>query len=172
MEAMARSRTTYSDEAEDMSEEAREMKGFVDTIVPLVGVANLWDYLPVLRWLDVRGVRRRLADAVNRRNAFIYKLIDKERQKQLDGAATDDEEQSTIGVMLSLQNSESELYTDTFIAALVAVSRNIHISMAAPCFHPCKVLIDFLVLCLDGRIFLAPGRRRRRRRRSGQWRCC
>ncbi|XP_044454160.1 cytochrome P450 81Q32 [Triticum aestivum] len=126
MEAIARSRNTYSDDGADMSREAREMKDIVDAIVPLVGVANLWDYLPVLRWLDWRGVRRRLADATSRRNAFIYKLIDGERQKRLNAAADaadkqqEEQEQSMIGVMLSLQKSEPELYTDTFIAALVA----------------------------------------------------
>ena len=115
------------------------MKDIVDAIVPLVGVANLWDYLPVLRWLDWRGVRRRLADATSRRNAFIYKLIDGERQKRLNAAADasdkqqEEEEQSMIGVMLSLQKSEPDLYTDTFIAALVAVSlsRSIQASIQA-----------------------------------------
>nr|BAJ95873.1 predicted protein [Hordeum vulgare subsp. vulgare] len=116
MEALARSRNTYSDDEADMSQEAREMKDVVDAIVPLVGVANLWDYLPVLRWFDWRGVRRQLEDVTSRRNAFIYKLIDRERQKQ----QKQEEEQGMIGVMLSLQKSEPDLYTDTFIAALVA----------------------------------------------------
>lgn len=122
MEALARRRNTYSDDGADMSQEAREMKDVVDAIVPLVGVANLWDYLPVLRWLDWRGVRQQLADATSRRNAFIYKLIDGERQKFNAAAAADkqEEEQGMIGVMLSLQKSEPDLYTDTFIAALVA----------------------------------------------------
>ncbi|KAI5012678.1 hypothetical protein ZWY2020_024944 [Hordeum vulgare] len=114
--ALARSRNTYSDDEADMSQEAREMKDVVDAIVPLVGVANLWDYLPVLRWFDWRGVRRQLEDVTSRRNAFIYKLIDRERQKQ----QKQEEEQGMIGVMLSLQKSEPDLYTDTFIAALVA----------------------------------------------------
>jgi hypothetical protein len=131
MEALARSRNTYADDGADMSEEAREMKEVVDAIVPLVGVANLWDYLPVLRWLDWRGVKRQLADAVSRRNAFIYKLIDAERQKLQQQLHED--EQGMIGVLLTLQKSEPELYTDTFIAALVAVSlaRSIHASIQA-----------------------------------------
>ncbi|KAF7001272.1 hypothetical protein CFC21_016979 [Triticum aestivum] len=121
MEALARSRNTYSDDGADMSQEAREMKDVVDATVPLVGVANLWDYLPVLRWFDWRGVARQLADTTSRRNAFIYKLIDRERQKQQAAAdKQEEEEQGMIGVMLSLQKSEPGLYTDTFIAALVA----------------------------------------------------
>ncbi|XP_062207491.1 cytochrome P450 81Q32-like [Phragmites australis] len=128
MEIIAQTRNTYSNDAdEDMSKEAREMKDIVEEIVPLVGVANLWDYIPLLRWLDVYGVKRKLTDAVTRRNAFIYTMINAERQKQKqverkDGevdANDSDEKKSMIGVMLSLQKTEPAVYTDTFIAALV-----------------------------------------------------
>ncbi|CAO2182299.1 unnamed protein product [Urochloa humidicola] len=129
MEIMAQTRNTYSDDAdEDMSKEAREMKDILEAIIPLLGVANIWDYMPLLRWLDVYGVKRKLADAVNRRNAFIYKMIDAERQKleQLErkngagGADNSDENKSMIGVMLSLQKTEPDVYTDTFINGLIA----------------------------------------------------
>ncbi|KAL6616399.1 hypothetical protein ACP70R_038669 [Stipagrostis hirtigluma subsp. patula] len=125
MEIMAQTRNTYSDEVdEDMSQEAREMKDILEEIVPLVGVANLWDYIPLLRWLDVYGVEKKLTDAVSRRNVFIYKMIDAERQKQVERkngeANNSDEKKSMIGVLLSLQKTEPDVYTDTFIAALVA----------------------------------------------------
>ncbi|KAF8717054.1 hypothetical protein HU200_026165 [Digitaria exilis] len=129
MEIMAQTRNTYSDDAdEDMSKEAREMKGIIDAIVSLAGVANVWDYMPLLRWLDVYGVKRKLTDAVNRRNVFVYKMIDAEREKlkQLErkngegDANHSDDKLSMIGVMLSLQKTEPDVYTDTFINALVA----------------------------------------------------
>ena len=111
------------------------MKDIFDVIVPLVGVANLWDYMPLLRWFDVYGVKKKLRDAVNRRNTFIYKMIDAEREKleQLEckNGKDDDnnsDEKSMIGVMVSLQKTEPDVYTDTFINALVAVSGTIHIS--------------------------------------------
>ncbi|XP_051216448.1 cytochrome P450 81Q32 [Lolium perenne] len=162
MEALARSRNTYSDDGADMSEEAREMKEVVDAIVPLVGVANLWDYLPVLRWLDWRGVRHQLADAVSRRNAFIYKLIDAERHKLEDAAEA---EQGMIGVMLTLQKSEPEMYTDTFIAALVAnllgagtetTSTTTEWAMALLLNHP--AVLNKAQAEIDARLGADPGR--------------
>nr|BAN19900.1 cytochrome P450 [Echinochloa phyllopogon] len=131
MEIIAHTRNTYSDDAdEDMSKEAREMKDIQGAIVPLVGVANLWDYLPLLRWLDVYGVKRKITDVVNRRNTFVYNMIDAERHKlkqleckngQGEGDIDDsDEKKSMIGVMLSLQKTEPDVYTDAFINALVA----------------------------------------------------
>ncbi|KAL6905322.1 hypothetical protein ACP4OV_002923 [Aristida adscensionis] len=127
MEIFAQTRNTYAgeDAGEDMSREAREMKEIVEEIVPLIGVANLWDYVPLLRWFDVHGVRRKLLDTIGRRDALIYKMIDGERQKlkqmeRKNGEADADEKKSMIGVMLSLQETEPDVFTDTCIAALVA----------------------------------------------------
>jgi len=139
MEIMAQTRNTYSDDAdEDMSKEAREMKEIIEEIIPLVGVANRWDYMPLLRWLDVYGAKRKLADVVKRRNLFSDKMIDAERQKlkQLErkkgeaDAGDSDEKMGMIGVMLSLQKTEPDVYTDTFISALVPVSNTTHVSMS------------------------------------------
>ena len=157
MEIMAQTRNTYSDDDdEDMSKEAREMKDIFDVIVPLVGVANLWDYMPLLRWFDVYGVKKKLRDAVNRRNTFIYKMIDAEREKleQLErkngegDANNSDEKKSMIGVMLSLQKTEPDVYTDTFISALVAVSGTIHVFFKGhyPCFHVLSSASTYLII--------------------------
>ncbi|TVU36456.1 hypothetical protein EJB05_18391, partial [Eragrostis curvula] len=123
MEAFAQTRNTYADDAdEEMSKEAREMKEIFEEFVPLIGVANLWDYMPLLRWLDVG----KLADLVSRRNALIYKMIDGERKKQLErkngeaDTAAAHEKKSMIGILLELQKTEPNVYTDTYIAALVA----------------------------------------------------
>lgn len=138
MEIMAQTRNTYSDDAdEDMSKEAREMKEIIEEIIPLVGVANQWDYVPLLRWLDVYGAKRKLADVVKRRNLFFDRMIDAERQKlkqlerkkaEADDASESDEKMGMIGVMLSLQKTEPDVYTDAFVRALVPVS-------SKTCFH-------------------------------------
>uniref|UniRef100_A0A8R7TRJ8 Isoflavone 2'-hydroxylase n=1 Tax=Triticum urartu TaxID=4572 RepID=A0A8R7TRJ8_TRIUA len=128
MEAIAGTKGTRAAALDaDMSEEAHEFKKVVDEIVPLLGMANLHDHLPApLRWLDLGGVRWRLTELVNRRNALMHSLIDAERQRrrQEDHAAEEllPESKSMIGVMLQLQESDPQQYTDTFIAALVTVS--------------------------------------------------
>ncbi|KAL6660574.1 hypothetical protein ACP70R_001609 [Stipagrostis hirtigluma subsp. patula] len=129
VEAFAQTRSTYSGDAdEDMSKEAQEIKDIMQEILPLVS-ANIWNYARLPRWLAVHGVRRKPTDAASRLNAFIYKMIDTERQKQMQqlernkGEACADSsslKKSMIGVMLSLQEAEPDVYTDTVIAALVA----------------------------------------------------
>ncbi|KAK3166005.1 hypothetical protein QOZ80_1AG0040370 [Eleusine coracana subsp. coracana] len=149
MEIFAQTRNTYSGDADaDMSEEAREMKGIIEAIVPLIGVANTWDHVPLLRWLDVSGAAKKLVEVVGRRNALIFKMIDGERRKLMErenGEAASDETKSMIGILLELQKTEPEIYTDTYIAALIGnllgagtetTSTTVEWAMAALLNHP------------------------------------
>jgi hypothetical protein len=104
-----------------MSVEAQEFKKVVDRIIPHLGAANMWDYLPVMRWLDVFGVRNKILKAVGWRDAFLRRLIDAERRRLADGGS-DGDKKSMIAVLLTLQKTEPEVYTDTMITALCAVS--------------------------------------------------
>jgi hypothetical protein len=128
MEAIAQSKTTRREAPDadtDMSMEAQELRHVLDELNPLIGAANLWDYLPALRWFDVFGVKRKIVAAVNRRNAFMRRLIDAERQRMdnndVDGG-DDGEKKSMISVLLTLQKTQPEVYTDTLIMTLCAVS--------------------------------------------------
>jgi hypothetical protein len=127
MEAIAQTKTTRpeADDADtDMSVEAQEFKNVLDELNPLLGAANLWDYLPALRVFDVLGVKRKIATLANRRDAFVRRLIDAERQRMDNGVdgGDDGEKKSVISVLLSLQKTEPEVYKDIVIVNLCAVS--------------------------------------------------
>uniref|UniRef100_A0ACD5XCC0 Uncharacterized protein n=1 Tax=Avena sativa TaxID=4498 RepID=A0ACD5XCC0_AVESA len=121
METIAQTKGTRSeaDADTDMSVEAQEFKKVVDRIIPHLGAANMWDYLPVMRWLDVFGVRNKILKAVGWRDAFLRRLIENERQRLADGGS-DGDKKSMIAVLLTLQKTEPEVYTDTMITALCA----------------------------------------------------
>lgn len=119
-----------ADGTTDMSPEAQEFKRVIDEVFPYVS-SVLWDYLPVLRWFDVAGVRSRILAAVSRRDAFLRRLIDAERRRMADGVCG--EKKSLIAVLLALQKLEPEVYTDTVITAFCSVRdsfffRSIHFS--------------------------------------------
>jgi hypothetical protein len=121
METIAQTKTSRAD-ADDVSPEAHEFRRIVDEILPYLGATNLWDYLPsFLRRFDVLGVRSKIRDVVGRRDAFLQRLIDAERRRLDD---SDCEKKSMIAVMLSLQKSEPDVYTDTMIMALCGVSES------------------------------------------------
>nr|ALO20341.1 cytochrome P450 [Cynodon dactylon] len=119
METIARTKTsrTEADDDTDMSPEAREFKQIVDELLPHLGTANLWDYMPVLRWFDVFGVRKKIVSAVRRRDAFLRHLVDAERTR-LDDGNDAGEKKSIIAMLLTLQKSEPDVYSDTMIMAL------------------------------------------------------
>ncbi|GJN23244.1 hypothetical protein PR202_gb10876 [Eleusine coracana subsp. coracana] len=129
METIARTKTSRGEgsgagaaagDDRDMAPETQEFKEALDEFIPLVGAANVWDFLPVLRWLDVLGVRRRILAAVGRRDAFLRRLIDAERRRMEEGddGGGEGEKKSMIAVLLTLQKTEPEVYTDATIMAL------------------------------------------------------
>ncbi|OQU80433.1 hypothetical protein SORBI_3007G128000 [Sorghum bicolor] len=120
METIAQTKTSRTDADDGVSPEAHEFRRIVDEILPYLGATNPWDYLPsFLRRFDVLGVRSKIRDVVGRRDAFLQRLIDAERRRlQDDGGDGEGEKKSMIAVMLSLQKSEPDVYTDTMIMAL------------------------------------------------------
>nr|BAO73899.2 cytochrome P450 [Echinochloa phyllopogon] len=120
METIARTKTSRAeaDADTDMSPEAQEFKKAIDEFMPLVDAANKWDFLPVLAWLNLFGARKKIVAAVGRRDAFLRRLIDAKRRRLEDGDGSESEKKSMIAVLLSLQKSEPEVYTDAVIMAL------------------------------------------------------
>ena len=169
-------RTSTRDEDDDadadMTPEANEFKQTLDVMASLVGAANTWDYFPLLRRFDVFGVKRKIMAAVRRRDAFLQRLVDAERRRlELDDDGLREEE-SMIAVLLSLQKSEPEIYTDTVIMSLCSVSAaSVFLSLPfvrheRRSSHP---LTSATLVC---RACSVPERRRQRRRRNGPCRCC
>jgi hypothetical protein len=128
METIANTKGTrpVADADTDMSMEAQEFKKTVDVITD-IGAANMGDFLPVMRWFDVFGVRNKILAAVRERDAFLRRLIDAERQRLVEGGGEGDKK-SMIAVLLTLQKTEPQLYTDTMITALCAVSSSLPLS--------------------------------------------
>jgi len=59
METVAETKTSRAVDDVDtgMSPEAQEFKESMDVMVPLLGTANMWDFLPMLQRFDVFGVK-------------------------------------------------------------------------------------------------------------------
>ncbi|CAM0943204.1 unnamed protein product [Alopecurus aequalis] len=104
----------------DMSVEGQELKEAVHEIMAILGTANMWDYLPVMRWFDVFGVRNSILKSVRRMDAFVRRLIDAERRRLADVGGEGGDKKSMIAVLLTLQKTEPEVYTDSMITGLCA----------------------------------------------------
>jgi hypothetical protein len=123
MEAIAQTKATTQPSANadtDMSVEAQVFKQVIDEVFPRIG-SVWWDHLPALQWLDVFGVRNKIQAAVRRRDVVLRRILDAERRR-LDGDGIDNEKKSMMAVLLTLQRTQPEVYTDTMITAFCSVS--------------------------------------------------
>ncbi|VFQ58366.1 unnamed protein product [Cuscuta campestris] len=96
--------------------ENRESVGvreLIKEVLEVGDVSNPEDFFPLLRWLDWRGVKKRLAALGERLDDFVQKLIDDCRREETPAEST------MIGHLLSLQQSEPHFYTDLAIKGLI-----------------------------------------------------
>ncbi|XP_077217669.1 cytochrome P450 81Q32-like [Tasmannia lanceolata] len=94
-------------------EEARQFCDVIKEAFLIGGTTNLGDFLPFLRWVDLQGLEKRLVSLQKRRDPFLQGLIDESRKEKGERKKT------MINVLLSLQESQPEYYTDEIIKALI-----------------------------------------------------
>ncbi|CAL5332497.1 unnamed protein product [Camellia sinensis] len=104
-------------------EEARRFREIVAETFRVGGASNIGDFLPVLRWVAVRGLKKRLVALHENRDGFMQELIEELRRGMGgdSGEVGEKKKKKTtmVEVLLSLQESEPEYYTDQMIRALM-----------------------------------------------------
>ncbi|KAK1269266.1 Isoflavone 2'-hydroxylase [Acorus gramineus] len=103
-------------------EEAEEFREIIEETFRLAGASNLADFMPVLNRVGFLGLEKRLLRLRKRRDAFLERLIEELRMKRKTGEASEEVEkrETIIDVMLSLQESDAEYYTDKIIKGVIA----------------------------------------------------
>ncbi|OWM82138.1 hypothetical protein CDL15_Pgr001712 [Punica granatum] len=99
------------------NEEAKEFKYIIKEVFK-IGV-NPSEFLPVLRWMDYKGINKGMIRLFEKTDAFLQALIDEHRRKKIDGSEI---KNTTIDHLLSLQESEPGYYTDQIIKGFIMVS--------------------------------------------------
>ncbi|KAJ3682513.1 hypothetical protein LUZ60_015086 [Juncus effusus] len=98
----------YGDNIEDLE----EMKEWVEALegwFRLSGAANIEDFIPLLRILDLKGVMRKMRRVTEVNEEMAQKMIDEHRQEGIGKRNT------MIGSLLELQKNDSEKYSDLVI---------------------------------------------------------
>ncbi|KAF8410151.1 hypothetical protein HHK36_002673 [Tetracentron sinense] len=99
-------------------EEARKFKLIVEETFLIGGTTNAGDFLPVLNWVGFRGLERRLIKLQEKRDGFMQVLI--EQHRRMGSKSSSGERRKTIiEVLLSLQETEPEYYTDQIIRGIM-----------------------------------------------------
>ncbi|XP_065881476.1 cytochrome P450 81Q32-like [Euphorbia lathyris] len=107
----------YGENVEEVEEAAR-FQGIVRETFQLAGV-NLGDFVPLLGVL--KGEERRFVELQKKRDGFIQDLIEEHRKQMAIRSQSPCEERNKtlIEVLLSLQESDSEWFTDQIIKSLM-----------------------------------------------------
>ncbi|KAL6896751.1 hypothetical protein ACP4OV_007325 [Aristida adscensionis] len=95
--------------------EGVELEQMVKEGYDLLGMFNWGDHLPLLKWLDLQGVRKRCRALVSKVDVFVARIIQEHRQKkQITG---DESAGDFVDVLLGLQGEE-KLSDSDMIAVL------------------------------------------------------
>ncbi|KAL8058724.1 hypothetical protein ABFX02_03G038700 [Erythranthe guttata] len=94
------------------SEEGRRFSKIVNETFELSGASNVGDFLPVLRWIGV--------DKLEKRDSFMQDLIN-EHKKNNNCDTISCNNKTLIDVLLSLQETDPQSYTDQIIRGLMQV---------------------------------------------------
>ncbi|KAI3726640.1 hypothetical protein L1987_66439 [Smallanthus sonchifolius] len=109
----------------DMEEEGQRFMEIVKESFVMSGASNLGDHLPVLRWLGVNGLKKKMIVLKKKRVSFIQGLIDQIRQvvnsddNNNNNKKKKKKKKNMIEVLLQLQEADPEYYTDKLIRSLL-----------------------------------------------------
>lgn len=109
----------FGGDNKELEEEGKRFRDMLEEMFILAGASNVGDYLPILSWLGVRGLEKKLIALQEKRDVFFQGLIEQLRKSK--GTVVGNKRKTMIEVLLSLQESEPEYYTDAMIRSFVLV---------------------------------------------------
>ncbi|GJT01790.1 cytochrome P450 [Tanacetum coccineum] len=109
---------------EDMEEEGKRFREIVKETFLVGGASNIGDHLPFLSWFGVKGLENKLIALHKKRNDLFQGLIDQIRMHEgveVENNSDDDNKKrnTIIEVLLQLQETDPEYYTDELIRSLI-----------------------------------------------------
>ncbi|XP_022768692.1 isoflavone 3'-hydroxylase-like [Durio zibethinus] len=110
----------YYGEGEEILEEERNFKEMVTETFELSGATNFGDFLPVLKWVGLSKIEKKLAKLKRKRDGFMQNLIE-ERRKLISDSCSEQNSKTMVDVLLSLQETDPEYYTDDIIRGMMQV---------------------------------------------------
>ncbi|XP_039115377.1 cytochrome P450 81E8-like [Dioscorea cayenensis subsp. rotundata] len=112
-------------------EVANQFRDIMKEEIQLMFSFNPRDFFPALGWLDLLGVERKMERLLPRVDRFLTDIVEEARRKRRNDPAngneeaekeTKEEEKSLVDVMLSMQDTDPETFTDEVIKGHIKVS--------------------------------------------------
>ncbi|GER36270.1 cytochrome P450 [Striga asiatica] len=107
----------YGENVED-AEEARQFREIAKESLR-VSTSSTGDFLPVVRWLGLGGGEKEMIELQAKRDGFMQGLVEEGRRRSAGGGKP----KTMIEMLLALQESEPQYYTDAMIRSLMLTSK-------------------------------------------------
>ena len=100
--------------------EGRRFQEIIEEAFYLSAASNPEDFLPVTRWLGVSKLKKRLVKLEKEIDELLQGMVD-ERRTGRQTKMIEEEKKTILDVMLSLQETEAEHFTDQIIKGMIMV---------------------------------------------------
>ncbi|KAK8642689.1 hypothetical protein V6N13_012026 [Hibiscus sabdariffa] len=110
----------YFGEGVEEVEEKRKFKEIVTETFELSGATNIGDFVPLLTWIGLNKIEKKLEKLRWKRDEFMQNLID-ERRKLTSDSYSEQSGKTMVDDLLSLQETDPEYYTDDIIRGMMQV---------------------------------------------------
>ncbi|CAL1377071.1 unnamed protein product [Linum trigynum] len=112
-------------ELDSVDKEAKEFQDLIGEFTAIQGSSAPNDFFPLLRWLDFGSLEKRMKSIMDKLDGFLQRLVDTFREANPRSAESQSSQpdggETLIDVMLSLQETEPEFYTDETIKGVILV---------------------------------------------------
>lgn len=113
----------YYGKGEENSREAKILEEIARETAEVAFETNVVDFLPMMRWFGFGEVEKKLVSIHEKRDRFMQSVIEENRGLMNTNNSNDDgdKNKTMVEVLLDLQRSEPEYYTDQTIKNLLLV---------------------------------------------------
>lgn len=113
----------YYGKGEENSREAKILEEISRETAEVAFETNVVDFLPMMRWFGFGEVEKKLVSIHEKRDRFMQSVIEENRGLMNTNNSNDDgdKNKTMVEVLLDLQRSEPEYYTDQTIKNLLLV---------------------------------------------------
>ncbi|KAL4583460.1 hypothetical protein LXL04_008033 [Taraxacum kok-saghyz] len=101
----------------DLEEEGKRFRDMIKETALVADTSNLGDHLPMMRWFGMNGLEKKLIALQKKRDIFFQGLIEQHRKVEGVEVENNNNNNTMIKVLLQLQKSDPEYYTDQLITS-------------------------------------------------------
>ncbi|KAH0734121.1 hypothetical protein KY285_009828 [Solanum tuberosum] len=107
----------YYGDSDEKLEASKRFKEIVTESLQVSGATNIGDFVPLLKWIGVNKLEDKVKLVQEKRDKFMQDLIEEHKNRR-KGSHWEQKNNTMIDVLLSLQDSEPDYYTDEVIRGM------------------------------------------------------